>query len=169
MNTKPLIEDLKKNKTIFQGYLENVAADLYLWKPEPAKWCLLEIACHLYDEEREDFRARVKHILENPGVPLPSIDPVAWVTARKYVEQDYKTVLNNFLDERDRSVQWLQQLSNPKWDNLYKHPKLGDITAKMIFVNWIAHDFLHFRQITKLKYDYLKKTTNEDLLYAGQW
>lgn len=29
--------------------------------PAPEKWCLLEIVFHLYDEEREEFRARVNY------------------------------------------------------------------------------------------------------------
>ncbi len=43
------------------------------------------------------------------------------------------------------------------------------MTAKMFLSNWLAHDYLHIRQITKLKYDYLKQLTNEDLNYAGNW
>jgi len=43
------------------------------------------------------------------------------------------------------------------------------MTASMFFSNWLAHDYLHIRQITRLKYDYLKQLTNEDLSYAGTW
>jgi hypothetical protein len=140
-----------------------------MWKPNPEKWCLLEIVCHLYDEEREDFRARTKHTLETPNAPLPPIDPQGWVEARNYLQQNYHDKLNNFLTERELSVIWLQTLSNAKWDNAYEHPKLGRMTAKMFLANWLAHDYLHIRQITKVKFDYLKQLTNEDLSYAGNW
>ena len=33
------------------------------WKQSENKWSMLEIICHLYDEEREDFRSRLAKIL----------------------------------------------------------------------------------------------------------
>jgi len=169
MNTKHIIDELKRNKTIFNDLLENLSEEQYLWRISPEKWCLLEIICHLYDEEREDFRERVMHILENPELPLNSIDPVGWVASRKYIERNYDMALKNFMIERDKSIKWLEQLENPKWKNVYKHPKFGDLSAKMIFSNWLAHDYLHIRQILRIKYEYLKNVSGEELSYAGEW
>lgn len=169
METKYIIEELKRNKTVFNDLLKAVTKDLYTWKPLPEKWSLLEVLCHLYDEEREDFRARVKHTLENPDSPLAPINPVGWVTERKYAEQDYNTALQRFLSERDHSIEWLATLANPKWDNAYKHPKFGDMTAEMFFTSWLAHDYLHIKQITKIKYDYFKSVAGDKILYAGEW
>jgi hypothetical protein len=169
MNTNHIIEELKRNKTIFKNLLENLPPEQYNWRFNPDKWCLLEIVCHLYDEEREDFRERVKYVLENPEQPMNSIDPVGWVKSRKYIERDFNAEVKEFLYERDNSVKWLEHLENPKWDNFYKHPKLGNLSAKMIFANWLAHDYLHIRQILKLKYEYLKNISGENLSYAGDW
>ncbi len=151
------------------GLLRNVPREVYLWKPAPEKWCILEVICHLYDEEREDFRARVKHTLETPVKLAPPIDPVAWVQERNYIEQDFGQKLEELLKEREKSVQWLQTLSSPNWGNTYHHPKLGPMTAGNFLANWLAHDYLHCRQITKLKYDYLSVSLEEDLEYAGKW
>jgi hypothetical protein len=169
MNYTEIIIGLSQNRDVFNDMLPNLSGDIVLWKPAPEKWCLLEIVCHLYDEEREDFRARTKHVLETPAEPLPSIDPQGWVTARNYIQQDYQDKLNQFLNEREASVKWLTGLSHPQWDNAYIHPKFGSMTAKMFLSNWLAHDYLHIRQITKLKYDYLKHLTGESLSYAGEW
>jgi hypothetical protein len=164
-----ITNELLRNINVFKGLLEDISPEVYQWKQDPSKWCLLEIVCHLHDEEREDFRARVRYILESPDLPLTSINPTGWVTERNYMGQDYKNVLDNFLNERNKSVQWLRSLENPAWGNIYEHPILGELTAKMILVNWLAHDYLHIRQIIKLKYDYLRKTSAEDLSYAGNW
>src|SRR5690606_16045601 len=152
-----IINGLSDNRNAFKDLLFGVKEDMYLWKPNPEKWCLLEIVCHLYDEEREDFRTRTRHVLETPTAPLPPIDPQGWVEARAYIQQNYRDKVNIFLAEREQSINWLQSLSNPKWDNAYEHPKFGKMTAKMFLSNWLAHDYLHFRQITKLKYDYRKQ------------
>ncbi|MCU0373602.1 MAG: DinB family protein [Ignavibacteria bacterium] len=164
-----ITEELRKNLSVFESFLKNKEREEYLWKPAPEKWCLLEIICHLRDEETEDFRARTKHVLEAPSEPLPSIDPQGWVESRKYIMENYENALNSFLNERKESVEWLQTLSDSGWDNAYDHPKFGKMSAKMFLSNWLAHDYLHFRQITKLKFDYLQYLTSEELTYAGNW
>lgn len=169
MNYIKIINGLEENRNVFKALLSDLTEEIFLWKPNPDKWCLLEIVCHLYDEEREDFRARTKHVLETPTEPLPPIDPQGWVNTRQYIQQNYSDKLNNFLTEREQSVKWLQGLTNPNWDNAYQHEKFGQMTAKMFLSNWLAHDYLHIRQITKLKYDYLQQLTKEDLNYAGNW
>lgn len=169
MNTTYIIEELKRNKTVFNDLLKDLNKDMYTWKPFAEKWSLLEVVCHLYDEEMEDFRARVKHTLENPELPLTPIDPVGWVTERKYAERDYDTALQKFLSERDHSIAWLTTLTDPKWDNAHKHTKFGDLTAEMFFTSWLAHDYLHIKQITKIKYDYFKSVVGDRISYAGEW
>lgn len=164
-----IINELSRNRNVFKEHLSGLTPDIYLWKPDPEKWCILQVVCHLYDEEREDFRARMKHILDTPEKSLPPIDPQNWVTLKKYIEKDYNEVLNKFLFERELSVKWLMDLSDAGWENTYHDPKRGPITARMLFCNWLAHDYIHIRQITKLKYLYFKQLTGEDLNYAGNW
>jgi len=169
INHSDIIEKLSLNAATFQSLFTGLFEEEYLWKPVPEKWCLLEVICHLYDEEREDFRGRLKQVLETPELPLPKIDPVGWVNERKYLEQNFSDMLSKFLGERKHSVEWLHSLKSPKWKNAYKHPKFGPLTAEMFLANWLAHDYLHFRQITFLKYHYLKTHFDTDLNYAGNW
>lgn len=169
MNYSIIIQELTRNKDVFKDLLTGIEESNYLFKPENKKWCLLEIICHLYDEEREDFRIRLKHVLDASTNPLPSINPREWVQEREYIKQNFSDKLDNFLKEREKSIKWLQSLQSPKWDNYYNHPKFGKMTAKMFLSNWLAHDYLHIRQILKLKFDYLSHQTNESLNYAGNW
>lgn len=169
MDTTYIIGQLANNGLVFKQLLETVSETEYKWKPSAEKWCLLEVVCHLYDEERDDFRARLKHVLENPSAQLPPADPVGWVKDRDYPNQDYKKMLDSFLTERQLTIDWLGKLQNPKWDNAYIHPKYGPLSASMIFTNWLAHDYLHIRQIIATKYQYLKETSGENLYYAGKW
>ncbi|MBK9270362.1 MAG: DinB family protein [Saprospiraceae bacterium] len=169
MQQKEYIAQLHQHKDVFKALLTDLPENLYTWKILPDKWNLLEILCHLHDEEREDFRARIKHILEHSENPMPSIDPQAWVQDRNYSLQNYSQVLNAFLQEREYSIEWLLSLNEPKWDQFYVHPKLGKMTASMMLCNWLAHDYLHIRQINKVKYEYLLQMSKEDLSYAGNW
>jgi DinB superfamily len=169
MDTTYIIRELQRNKFVFKELLQNLDDNLILWKPIPQKWCLLEIVCHLLDEECEDFRARLKSTLENPEQPFDLIDPVEWVKTRNYYEKDFRSELTEFFNERENSINFLEGLSEPKWENFYEHPKFGNMTAKLFFTNWLAHDYLHIRQILKIKFDYLSATTDEKLNYAGDW
>src|SRR5215204_5520218 len=127
-----IIEKLEINAVTFESMLSIVKKDEYLWKPTAEKWCMLEVICHLYDEEREDFRARLKHVLETPEVPMPKIDPPAWVIERRYMEQEFDVRLNAFLAERERSIVWLRGLQDPKWTNAYQHPTVGPVSADLL-------------------------------------
>ncbi len=161
--------EFRSNSETFEKLLSHINEKQIRWKQDRGKWNLLEIVCHLVDEEREDFRTRLKLVLENPVTPFPSIDPVGWVTLRKYAEQNFKNILQKFILERNHSIEWLTSLSSQKWDNTYVHPTIGPMSAKFILSNWLAHDYLHIRQIIKLKYDYLKEISSQDLNYAGNW
>lgn len=163
------IDQLSQHRRVFESLFSTASEEDTLWKPAPEKWCLLEVACHLYDEEREDFRARLKHVLDTPELPMPKIDPQAWVTERKYKAQDFNDMAGKFLAERDASLAWLRGLHEPKWTNAYMHPKVGPVSADLLLVNWVAHDLLHLRQIIKLRYDRLPTITKEPLDYAGSW
>ena len=170
MNPLSIIHQLEANGKTFEGLLPGASMNEWVWRPAEKKWCLLEIACHLYDEEREDFRARLKHALENPEAPLPPIDPTGWIDSRKYMEKNYAEVVSAFLQERKQSVHWLLALQAPDWKSAHKHPKFGPMSAEMFLANWLAHDYLHIRQILRLKYQYLKQAAAEvSLTYAGDW
>ena len=163
------LQSLTTNRDVFENLFSGLTPEEYTWREHEGKWNLLEVICHLHDEEREDFRARVSSVLEDPLKPWPKIDPVAWVTERKYGEQDIHVMLEKFLNEREATISWLTSLKNPQWNNAYQHPKVGPVSARFLLVNWVAHDYLHIRQITRIKYNYLKFTSGLGLDYAGEW
>lgn len=163
------IAQLARHRGIFERLLTGLSEEEIRWKPAPEKWCLLEVVCHLYDEERDDFRARLHHVLTTPDQPLPKTDPVGWVTERKYMEQDFHAVLERFLAERGATLVWLNGLQSPKWKQVHVHPKVGPIPAELFLPNWVAHDLLHFRQINALRYGHLAAISTVPLDYAGDW
>ena len=166
---KKIIISLQRNGSVFEKLLKGTPEEEFRWREREGKWNLLEVICHLYDEEKEDFRARVKSVLDNPDQHLPPIDPVGWVTARNYSGQHFETVLDNFLKAREESISWLSSVKNSPWDNTYEHPKLGPMSAQLLLANWLAHDYLHIRQITRIRYHYLQHFSGQPLDYAGEW
>jgi hypothetical protein len=169
MDRPQLFAQLDRHAAVFRALLTGLTAEEQKWRPAPEKWCTLEILCHLYDEEREDFRARLRSTLETPAAPWPKIDPPAWVTERNYMQQDFDAKRADFLRERDDSMAWLRGTLGANWENAYIHPTVGPVSCELLLTNWVAHDLHHLRQLINLRYAYLKSLSNEPLDYAGTW
>jgi hypothetical protein len=169
MDRSYLINQLARHGDLFRALFTGLTTAELHWKPAPEKWCTLEIVCHLYDEERDDFRARLNHVLTAPQAPLPPTDPLGWMITRRYLEQDFNMALRNFLAERERTVQWLRSLADAPWHHAHPHPRVGPISAELFLVNWVAHDLHHIRQFNNLRYAYLHAISTEPLDYAGNW
>ena len=170
MNLEYFIERLSLNRDVFEGLVSGVAPEQAKWKPSANKWSIVEVLNHLYDEEREDFRQRIDLVLTNPEQAWPRIDPQDWVTTRRYNERNLDTSLNNFLAEREKSVSWLKQLTMPNWRNRYEHPDGRTITAGDLLASWLAHDYLHVRQLARLHWRYVGTIANPyQTDYGGPW
>lgn len=170
MDPHSLIGRLESGAIALAGVTAGLTTAQAAWRPEPGQWSLLEIACHLLDEEREDFRVRLDHTLHRPGEPWPSIDPAGWVQARDYAARDFTATMEAFAVERRRSLAWLRGLVQPDWDAAYVHPKLGTIRAGDLLASWCAHDVLHLRQMARWHWRRLQDTAGPfDTGYAGQW
>ena len=170
MNYSLIIQNLETNASSFKSLLENISDEQAHWKPSLEKWSLLEIVNHLYDEEREDFRQRIMNVFEDPKKEWAPIAPADWVSEKEYAKRDFKTSLNNFLEERKKSIEWLKSLNSPSWKAVHIHPKLGEISAEKLLANWLAHDYLHIRQITFMHWSYLSHIAPSIKLdYAGNW
>ncbi|MEL6922451.1 MAG: DinB family protein [Bacteroidota bacterium] len=165
-----LVAQLDRHKDQFEVLFSQVEEEHIRWKVAPEKWCPLEIVCHLYDEERLDFRTRTKLLLKDPDSKLPPFNPLEWVTAHRYMEQSYEGMLKLFLEERDKSIEWLRSLDETApWQHEQPHPRLGKLTPSFFLTNWVAHDLLHLRQLIRWRYDLTQQYLQMDVSYAGNW
>ncbi|HAF23255.1 MAG TPA: DinB family protein [Blastocatellia bacterium] len=169
MDLNYFIDRLSRNRDVFEGLLNGVNGEQAKWKPSPDKWSMLEVINHLYDEEKEDFRARLQSVLADPKQPLAPIDPQNWVTRRGYNERDIEASLRNFFGERENSLAWLRQLSSPNWQNRHERPD-GSLSAGDLIASWLAHDFLHIRQLARLHWQYVTLMADPyQTAYGGPW
>jgi hypothetical protein len=169
MNLDYFIARFSTNRGVFKSLLADVSPDQSRWKPSGDKWSMLEVVNHLYDEEREDFRQRLELTLANPAEPWPPINPRDWVITRGYNDRAIETSLNNFLLERENSLRWLRELSQPNWENCNQGPN-GRLSAGDLLASWLAHDYLHIRQLARLHWQYVGKTAQPyQTAYGGPW
>ncbi len=160
-----LIDSTNTIRSLLTGISEQ---DAYA-KPDPETWSILEVLCHLYDEEREDFRKRLDGILHRPNEAWQPIHPSAWVTERNYNGQSFRDMKDKFFAERSQSLDWLKGLSDANWDTSYTDGA-RTVTAGDMFASWVAHDNLHIRQLVELRRHRIEQITQPyNIAYAGDW
>lgn len=170
MNPQFLLTALEQHAQSIASLTRGLTTEQARWKPTPEDWSVLEVINHLYDEEREDFRARLEILLLNPGAPWSPIHPGAWVTEREYNSRDFETSVNAFLAERNKSLTWLASLDALNWESSATSPWGGEISAGTMFASWVAHDVLHLRQLVELHYALVKENAQpNEVGYAGDW
>src|SRR5919109_1395132 len=128
MEFSTLYQELQNSTEMIRALLSGITQEEAQVKPHPESWSILEVICHLYDEEREDFREHVDFILHRQHEEWHQIDPQAWVTQRNYNEQDFVEMQRKFFAERRHSLEWLMEMSNADWDTVYTS-QYGSTTA----------------------------------------
>lgn len=169
MDTSRIIQHLETDAGRFRALVSGVSAAQARWRPGPQTWSMLEIVCHLHDEEKLDFRVRIEAILHHPGEEVPTIDPEGWVHSHHYDQRDLQGELDGFLAERQKSIDWLNGLDAPDWDAAYQ-ADWGSIRAGDIFAGWLAHDLVHMRQLLELHWGYTTQLCAPySMEYGGEW
>lgn len=167
----PLIRHLRRTAAVIAALTDAVDDEQARWRPSPDRWSILDVVCHLTDEESRDFRARIDLTLHRPGESWPGIDPERWVEDEAYSERDLATEVRRFTEERARSLEWVETLDTAEWTRSYEHPSMGRLTAADLLASWVAHDLIHIRQITRLHRQYLEsvEVPGTRMEYAGRW
>lgn len=169
MDIQYSVSSLARFPAVLEALVDKLDEETWRFKPDLQTWSIVEVVCHLRDEEIEDFRLRLRMTLEDPQKPWPPIDPPRAATERNYREADPQEALQVFLRERTVSLEWLRSLDSPNWEQAYHHPSIGVISASRLLGSWVAHDLLHLRQITKRLFECTQTAAEHSLDYAGEW
>lgn len=169
MDFSTLYRELESSTEMIRVLLTGITQEESRVKPNPESWSMLEVVCHLYDTEREDFREHLDFILHRQDEQYHAIDPQGWIKERKYNERDFVQMQDKFFAERRQSLEWLRGLSDSNWDSTYTS-EYGSLSAGEMFSCWIAHDNLHIRQLVELRRLRIENITRPyPIEYAGDW
>jgi len=164
-----LFHELVLSTEMIRALLAGVPQIEAQYKPGKSVWSILEVTCHLYDEEREDFREHLDFILHRQHEEWHPIAPQAWVKLRKYNQKNFKSMQRKFFVERKKSLLWLKSLNNADWNIVYKS-QWGSMRASDMFASWVAHDNLHIRQLVELRRVRIERMARPHRIqYAGDW
>jgi|SRR5215216_375782 len=169
MEFRTLYQELTNSTEMIRALLVDITQEQAQIKPDTESWSILEVICHLYDEEREDFREHLDFILHRQNEEWHRIDPQSWVRERKYNVQNFGEMQEKFFTVRQQSLEWLAEMANSDWDTTYTS-QYGSMSAGEMFGAWVAHDNLHMRQLVELRRSHIERITNPYAIdYAGDW
>ncbi len=168
MNLDFYISRLSANAKTIESLVSDLSDEQIRWRIYQGKWSILQVVYHLRQTEQKDFRSRLEKTLRDETEEWNQLMP-----EEMQLEQDENTennlalFLQDFIVEREKSIAWLNSLENPKFENAQQHLRftVGDLLA-----SWLAHDFLHIKQIVRLHYDYANDISQPYTTeYAGEW
>jgi hypothetical protein len=169
MEFNTLYQELENGTEMIRALVAGLTQEETQIKLNPESWSILEVICHLYDEEREDFREHLDFILHRQKEEYHVIDPQSWIQERKYNEQNFVEMQEKFFAERKQSLEWLRGISDSNWETTYTS-QYGSVRAGEMFACWVAHDNLHVRQLVELRRARIEKITKPyPIEYAGDW
>jgi hypothetical protein len=168
MKDEVLREELRANADRIAALVGNVASDQSRWRPSAGDWSVREVVAHLHDEERQDFRLFLPRLLAlerplPPGLAEQGDRPPG-------NERELEASLAGFLDQRARSVAWLETLGEQDWDTTGDLPWGAMMPAGDMLASWVVHDLLHTRQLVELLHAHVvREAAPFDPAHAGEW
>jgi len=170
INIKDIIRQLTGNAQVMRALVQTVSDEQAQWKPNPETWSMRQVMEHVYNEERIDFRKHLKEMLNDPPQPWGNFRQEEYISV-----EGCRQALEGFLVEREASLAWLMSLDSPDWDvaSQASFGPAGDVLALRagdVLVSWVAHDYLHIRQMNELLYAWNEKQASPySVQYAGGW
>lgn len=132
------------------GLLDSLLTELddetWRGRPVPNEWSPVEIVCHMRDEEREDFGARVR-VIAASGTQFVRIDPEQWAKDRNYGAEDPRAAVTALKQARRDNMAFLALLDPARLLHVVDQPQLGKMSGLDLAAAWVTHDRLHLAQM----------------------
>jgi hypothetical protein len=170
INIQETIRQLTANAEAMRALVQNVSEEQAQWSSSQRAWPLREVMTHLYHEERGDFCAHLQELLSHPPKQWGALRP-----GQHGPVESCRQALELFLAERQASIVWLRALASPDWEvkpqiRFGQSHETMTLSAGDVLVSWLAHDYLHIRQINALLYGWqAKQAAPYAVNYAGRW
>ena len=93
---------------------------------------------------------RIQKVLaeNNPFVPGRDTDP--WAEERKYIQQDGRQALSQFVVQRMKLLDTLNALQPGDWQRMARHAIFGPTPLSELVDIIARHDRLHIRQVKEV-------------------
>jgi hypothetical protein len=147
------IERYAKAPSKIELAIERLSDAKLRWKPNPKKWSIREIVCHLADSEIVGIARMHQIISASKDAPptLVAYDQDALAERYTYNSNDEQLALQVFKTLRKHATTLLKSLPREAFEKAGLHPKLGKLTLAGWVKLYADHAETHLQQIQKLK------------------
>ncbi|MCA1637338.1 MAG: DinB family protein [Acidobacteria bacterium] len=160
---------MSQNAKTIESLVSGLCDEQINWKSAPEQWSISHIVYHLWRTEEKDFRSRLEKTLRDPQEEWTPLSPQEMRLEQIGDDNNLEKYLQNFLDEREKSIAWLKTLESPNLENTHQHQQMK-LSAGDLLASWLSHDFLHIKQIARVHYDYINQISQPFKTdYAGKW
>ncbi len=143
-----LLWNLRSLPNELDDLLGDLDEEILRWRPNPRKWSVKEIMCHLRDMERFAYLARYQRILSEDQPVLANVDQDRLAAESDYLNQDAKEALADFKRLRAETVQTLEAASLEAFDRIGVHEADGPFTIEQFIQRQLkGNDVNHLNQM----------------------
>jgi len=145
------VDEIERNPEAVIAAVQDLDASVLRYKPNPQKWCVLEIMAHLADVELV-YGFRLRQIIAQPGSIITPIDQDEWARALNYTNASVPELIELYRVNRRANVRLLRELTVADLTKAAYHPEYeGDFSLADLLKFMRGHDPNHLRQIERLK------------------
>ena len=131
---------------LLENALKGVAQAELDKRPDPERFTLREVICHLADWE-PIWLERMTRIVSEDKPVLPGYDEGEMVMTNDYAHQDANLQLKRFRAGRHATLTFLQGRSDSDWNRVGVREEVGEMTLWMLSAMILGHDLYHLKQI----------------------
>jgi FMN phosphatase YigB (HAD superfamily) len=147
---------LRSTPAALSSLSRELPGDMWIERPSATEWSLTEIVCHLRDVDAEVNLPRLEKLTQQTNPFLPGQDTDRWAEERNYIQQDGKSALHYFTQERIKLLNLLENLTDDEWQHTARHAIFGPTTLQELVGFIVGHDRLHMRQAHDLARPFLQ-------------
>ena len=129
------------------GLLADVQPQHWHQHPDPNEWSIIEVVCHLLWSEDAVQRPRLERILAEDNPFLVASPPPPGPNAQPPCADDGYHAAERFMERRQHTMRWLNQLEPEDWQRPARHSIFGPTTLLEMAHFTAQHDRLHINQI----------------------
>ena len=141
-SVRELLDRLSVSPVRLRALLGSISETALRTSPTTGGFAPIEDAWHLRDIEAEGHYVRIRRILAEERPVLASIDGEQLALARRYVERELSTALDEFAQFREASLDLLGGLSEEAWSRSAEFEG-NPVTLRELVMAIAAHDESH--------------------------
>lgn len=141
-----LVDRLRQQADDIRRLTVGLDEEMLAKRPVPEQWCLKELVCHLH-RVQEVFAARVEAMLAQDNPRITRYEPEGDTEFEKIVAKPGKDALVSFLENRERLLGRLTELTPAEWHRRGTHVEFPNYDVHFQVEYMMHHEAHHIYQI----------------------